>query len=504
VRALALLLLFATEPRDRPLWTAPGANFLGAPTRDGRFLTCVDPASGDLALLEVATGKLRQVTRNRKGSSEFAYFSVPSRDGQRVAYAWFNEKGFYDLRSIPVEGGEPRILFRNEESGFVQPSAWTPDGRHILTLFFRKDNISQIALVDAESGGVRVLKSLNWVYPKKMDISRDGKWIVYDSFTGDKPGPRNLYLLALDGSAERKLTEGADDVFPMFSPDGGAVVFTRNGALAAVEVGSREVRLIRPDTGRILPMGLTRDGTLIHGRRSGASEIVFSGMGKLETRTPGMNLAPAWSRDGKQVAYLSLRGAENFGTPSRVVVIRDLEGRTERDLETRMAHIEWLKWSPDGEWLLAAGSDGRGRAGLFRIRTKDGLTRNAFVEDGSDFRGIAGDWTGAGEPARAPDGVIAMAGGATATSDAVRSGEASWKIAGVTWLAWGGKRLFAAQGGRVVELSGDGVKPVALEDYDGGPFNVSPDGNTIVYASGRVRNEVWSMERILAPVDRSH
>jgi Tol biopolymer transport system component len=41
-----------------------------------------------------------------------------------------------------------------------------------------------------------------------MEISPDGKWIAYDTFAGDKPGPRDIYLLAIDGSSERKLASG--------------------------------------------------------------------------------------------------------------------------------------------------------------------------------------------------------------------------------------------------------------------------------------------------------
>src|SRR5262245_43027119 len=131
------------------VWNAPGANVLGAPTADGKWLTCVDPASGDLAILEIATGKVRRLTtKDSAAAKEFAYFSVASRDGRRVAYAWFNDAAFYDLRVTGIAGGASRVLFRNEEAGFVQPSSWTPDGKQILTLFFRKDNISQIALVD--------------------------------------------------------------------------------------------------------------------------------------------------------------------------------------------------------------------------------------------------------------------------------------------------------------------------------------------------------------------
>lgn len=511
MRALALLFLLSEQPPARPVWTAPGANFVGAPTRDGRFLSCVDPSSGDLALLNLSTGKLTRLTSNPPGSREFAYFSAPSPNARHIAYAWFNDAGFYDLRLVSADGGPPRVLFRNEESGFVQPTSWTPDGVHILTLFFRKDNISQIALVDAASGAVRILKSLNWVYPKKMDVSPDGKWIVYDSFAGDKPGPRDLYLLAADGSSERKLTETpSEEVFPFFSPGGQEVVFARSEAGAtsihAFELSSGRERLLYKDAGRVLPLGLTREGALIYGLRTGASDIRFSGLGALETRTPGLNLAPAWSRDGAKLAYLSLRGAENFGTPSRVIVLRDLALRTERDLETRMAHVESLRWSPDGESLLASGSDGLGRRGIFRIRVKDGFTRPVATEENAGFRGIPGDWNQAGEPVRAPSGATAFAIGpqaATANEIEVKSGERTWPLAAVRWLVWAGDRLFASHDGKAVELTAEGIKPVPLPDYDGGPFSVSPDGKTFVYAAGRVRNEVWIRERLLAPLDRA-
>ena len=142
--------LAAAPAEPRLVWSAANTNLLGGPSPDGRFLSFVDSATGDLALLEIATGKPRRLTNNTPGSGQFAYFSSISPDGKRIAYAWFNEEKFYDLRVLEIDGGgEPVTLFRNEEAGFVQPCAWSPDGKQILTLLFRKDNISQIALVES-------------------------------------------------------------------------------------------------------------------------------------------------------------------------------------------------------------------------------------------------------------------------------------------------------------------------------------------------------------------
>lgn len=510
-------IAWAGEPATRVVWKTAGANVLGAPTADGRWLTCVDPESGDLAVIQTATGTLRRLTaKGPAADKEFAYFSVASRNGKQVAYAWFNDAGFYDLRVVSMAAGAPRVLFRNEEAGFVQPTSWTPDGKQILTLFFRKDNISQIALVDAESGAVRILKSLNWVYPKRMDISPDGKWIVYDSFAGDKPGPRDIYLLSMDGSRETKLVEGpAEDVFPAWSPDGQEVVFAsdREGRmdLWAVRVvegrPSGQARLVKRDLQHFLPMGITVAGDLYYGLQVGTTDVAIKNNGGeprvLPTRTPGRNVAPAWSRDGRNLAYLSRRGVENFGVPARVIVVRDLETAAERDVEAKLAHVEWLRWSPDGQWLLAAGSDGKGRSGLFRVRVRDGLVRPEVVDENADYHGVPGDWRPDGTvlaSAHAKAVAVSAAGRvALAYDNKVMVDDARWDIRGVTWLAWAGERLLAAQGGKAIELSAEGPHELAWKNYSGGPFSVRPDG-AIIMGVGGTRHEVWVMEHVFSPL----
>ncbi|MBN8731742.1 MAG: PD40 domain-containing protein [Acidobacteria bacterium] len=520
-----LLILLATlalqaEPTIRVVWDVAGANILGAPTPDGRYLSCVDPGSGDLALLETATGQLRRLTHKGPGAAkEFAYFSAPSRDGSRVAVAWFNEAGFYDLRVVPAEGGEPRVLFRNEESGFVQPTSWTPDNQQILTLFFRKDNISQIALVHAKTGAVKVLRSLNWVYPKRMDISPDGRWIAYDSFGGEQAGPRDIYVLAMDGSSETKVVEApGEDLFPVWSPDGQEILFAsdRDGTMGAwavrVENGKAAgtPRLVRSNLKQFLPMGVTAKGDLYYGLRTGSSEIALMPEGGkpavLPTRTPGRNSAPAWSHDGKRLAYLSRRGAENFGVQSVVIVVRDLDSGRERDLPARLATIASVRWSPDGEWLLASGTDGKGRAGLFRVRVRDGAIRVEVVAEGAGHGGIPGDWepdgrVAAGEDVRAmavsPDGKLT----ARASRNNVVAGGREWAVDGVTWLAWKGASLLASRGGVALSLSGEGVRRLAWPNYDGGPFSVQSKTGSIAFGAGGTHSQIWVMEHVFAPLD---
>jgi dipeptidyl aminopeptidase/acylaminoacyl peptidase len=154
------------------------------------------------------------------------------------------------------------------------------------------------------------------------------------------------------------------------------------------------------NAGRILPMGTTVNGDLIAGVRLSQSDVFITdfsdpaGHAKRATlRFPGRNSGPSWSPDGKRLAYLSRRGGENFGEEARAIVIRTLDSEEERELNPKLAHIERVRWSPDGRALLVSGSDGKGRAGLFEVDAITGSGRVLVAEPGTGARGLEGVWS---------------------------------------------------------------------------------------------------------------
>jgi Tol biopolymer transport system component len=394
------------------LWTGTEVTLLGGPSRDGRVLSNVQAPSRDLVLFDVTAKTAKSVAPANGG--EFAYFSIVSADGRRVAYAWKNAEGFYELR---VDG---RTIYRNEEAGFVQPCAWTPDGKAVLTLLFRKDNTSQIAMVPLEGGLPRVLKSLAWVYPKRMDLSRDGQWIVYDSLVG---GERRLYLLAADGSGERVLGEG---VFPLWREDGKRVVFAMGEELWELTVASGERRKLRDGMGRFVPMGMTVGDVLVYGVRAGGTEVYYGGRQRASLRFPGRNSAPAWSGDGKWLAYVSRRGEENFGEEARVLVVREVASTVEREIDPGLAIVDAPAWSHDGKRLLVRGADRQGRAGVFVVEVATGkvtpVEREAGLEPGL-FRAAWGE--GRFDLGAAGDGVAEWRAGLPGRARVRRAGQAA-------------------------------------------------------------------------------
>lgn len=401
------------------LWEGPDVSILGAPSRDGRWLSIVDRSSGDLAVRDLVTGQVLRVTNKRRNGEQegFAYFSVMSSDGSQVAYAWFNEEGFYELRlsNVPEPGGAlslPRTVYRNREAGFVQPCAFSPDGKQILTLFFRRDNISQIALVSVADGSVVTLKSLNWIYPKQMDFSPDGRYIVYDNLSSTGARERDVFVLAVDGSHETRLVPGeANDLFPLWAPRGDAVLFSsdRGGSPGVwsipVEDGrpAGAPRLIQSQLGRFLPLGITDEGGLVYGVRSGGVTLRAASANNLDAGRSFLSdsdtdrFSPSYSPDGRAIAYLVRVSSENHGQPHRAVVVRELPQGTEREAPSRMAHVERISWSPSGDRLLLQGSDRRGRAGLFVFNFATARTEAVLIDSSAGLGGTPGIFDSTGQ-----------------------------------------------------------------------------------------------------------
>jgi dipeptidyl aminopeptidase/acylaminoacyl peptidase len=494
-----LLAAALVSAAPKPVFTDSAVTLLGTPSADGRYLSLVE--QGDLSVREIATGRSTRLTRAQ--GKEFAYFSAISRDSKSVAYAWFNTEGFYELRMVPLGGGEPRTLFRNPEAGFVQPCAWTPDNRFILTLLFRKDNVSQIALIPAAGGEVRVLRSLNWVYPKRMDISPDGKLLIYDSFAPGSTVDRTIYSLALDGTAGKQLVaEPGSHLFPLFAPDGKSFYYLSGDDLVRQDFEGRK-NVVQKGLGRALPLGVTSAGRLYYGVRTGASDVFLADVRnmtktarRVSLRFPNRNLAPAFSPDGKRLAYLSRRGAENFGQEARAVVVRDLEGEAEEEMPVRMAHIERVGWRPDGAALILSGSDGKGRGGLFEFDLAARRTRPLRAEIGGPGKGYPFYLLGDG--LIYVDGPILRDGSGKPRGDAATLPQllAAFPIdaRGVSeWLP-SAAGLFGVRGQELVHFQPDGLGKYPLPGNRQPGAAISPDGWTIALTAGREGQEIWMIE----------
>ena len=156
-----------------------------------------------------------------------------------------------------------------------------------------------------------------------------------------------------------------------FSPDGEQIVFSWDGG------DGREGEPVNLD---------------IWVKLVGGSEV------RRLTSDPGADRYPAWSPDGKQIAFV--RGRAFFTVGPRTVHLISPLGGTERKLSDFPAANAQMSWSPDGRWLAVGRSpreperEPRQR-GIYLLSTADAAARPLTAAEGRSFDA---------QPAFSPDG----------------------------------------------------------------------------------------------------
>ena len=563
---------------DRPVWTGDADGF-GTISPDGRYLTYTDWKTGGLVLRELATGTDRRLTAGAYSDGQ-TEFSVISKDGKQVAFEWFlNDKKRYELRIASLAGSgvlEGRTLVDNADFKDVSPYDWSADGKWLAVFVQRQDRTGQIGVVSVPEGKLRVLKSVDWRGPRKIFFSPDGRYIAYDLRTGESERPRHIFVMAVDGSGESvAVAHPSFNAAMGWSPDGRWALFAsdRSGSMGLwgvpMEAGKARggATLLRADIGSSWSLGLTAAGTLYVWK----STPVYLGVAPLDLdggKAPAMAGAPLqifigsrgrpdWSRNGKELAYQSC-GA--LGGGPCTLIIRSMETGATRELEPKLQYFFFPRFSPDGKWLLAPGTDLKGRKGTFRIDAATGeatafaiadsvkqwwdiqggeiyyLRGNALVdrnlltgEEREVAKGLPADFRGFSV---SPDGkhiawidmnkktdhslaVLALGGGEDLRAARVLlRADAPQVLRGDqgTHPAWtpDGRAVIVAkvQSGdephsELWRVPVDGSAPKKLdvdaENWTADGFRISPDGRRIAFVStaGRKRLEIWAVENFL-------
>ncbi len=508
----------------RQVW-AKAIDTEGAPSPDGKYLSFVDWMTGDLAIRELASGENRRLTNKGpwSGSEDFALYSTFSPDGKQIAYAWYSDKNkenSWDLRIVPVPGGievpKPRVLYRNQDIDYIQPAEWSRDGKQILALFTRKDRTNQIAMISVMDGSARILKTFDWRSPTRMSLSPDGRYVAYDFPPKEEAQEREIFVLSVDGSRESKLVEHpADDMSPMWTPDGKRILFTSNRTgsmgiwLIPVVEGKAQgtADLIKAGTGPMIPMGFTSKGGLVYSQRTGDTNVYVAKLDVHNAKTQdtvksfserfsGMNSMPDWSPDGRYLAFSS-RTAPGSPKGPTLVRIRSLAGGEHRDLRPELSYLGGFRWSPDGQSLIAWASDRKGRKGIYQI---DAVTAKMtpVVATGGDFR----------DPWLSPDGASVYyrddESGRAVVRDLKTGRERELVPAGRLRINdWAfsrdGKRVaflsanLEKQSMSILVMSTDGGEPrevITLPDITGRLLEWERDGRGLLYGRGR-NSELW-------------
>ncbi len=380
--------------------TLPNSSVLpGNITPDGRLMTYVDwNDDGQLHLRDLVTGADRVLT-----ARDDFNVGVPlvARDGTRIAYQTYaggcdQQKDTGAALCLVDTRGEgrptPRTIIRTDEIREIAPSDWSPDGRLIAVTLRREDRTAQIGTVDPASGTLRVFLTTDWRGPTRVFFSPDGRHLVYDLAVDDTSSDRTISMLSLDAASKTTVVEHASQNIPMgWTPDGSALLFAsdRTGAMALWMQSVRDgrdqgsARLLRSNIGGAWSIGVTTSGGLVYAVRTYDRDISvvdvdvatgepLSSPVRPIRRYVGTNSFPAWSADGRYLAYVSQRGFDPTDNTERIIGIRTVASGEEREIRPRLLYFGKLDWSPDGRRLLTSGTDAKGRDGVFTVDVQTG------------------------------------------------------------------------------------------------------------------------------------
>lgn len=330
-----------------------------------------------------------------------------SMDGTRVAYLASTPDG-YELFVRNIDGGPPSRITRSALA--KGHPAWSPDGSRIAFVGAAGD--AAAIYLQAVKGGepAKLIDLPSWSYG--LDWSPDGRTLAYsDAAPGESPA---IALLDIPTRAVRPIAHSASshgDVKPVFSPDARRLAFVRTGPLGRQQIAvvdlrrggdaailaaspqqlrgidwapggdalifsarlGRRIALWRmaadgdaapeplsTEGGDLLNPSVSRDGRIVVEEVEQDSDIwrtaLAGGGAEPLIRSTSDDYEPAYSPDGKQLAFVSQRS----GAPELWITAPDGEARR----ITRFAgpDIRQISWSADGARLAFVTEDDAGSA----------------------------------------------------------------------------------------------------------------------------------------------
>ncbi len=306
----------ARDRADTDVWMAPFAAEPGAPAEPVRLTTGDEPE-----------------TRPR-WSPDGRYLAFLSKRGGKKTQVWLLDR----------RGGEAEKL--TDYRADVSDLAWSPDGKRLALA---------VADVDPDDPDfAEPPEGMDEPPPKPIVIrrrqfKRDGEGYLTEIRT-------HLHLFDLATRESVQVTDGPyDDASPVFSPDGGSIAFVSN-------------RTDDPDANQNTDLFLVA----VPEEPAEGAEAREMAPPRPLTRSPGADSDPAFSPDGKLVAYLAGGDPAKMWYAMNSVAVVPAAGGEERRLTAALDRNAWApRFSADGGHVLFLLED-RGSTHLARVPAAGG------------------------------------------------------------------------------------------------------------------------------------
>jgi len=298
-----------------------------------------DRISRDIWIVPVAGGASRQLTR---GGSDVRPRWSP--DGRKLAFL-SSRDGTAQIYWIGLEGGEASRV--TSLSAGADNELWSPDGKSIAFISrVYPDCVDEAC--NAERDAAREKSKVKARIYERLLIRHWNAW---------SDGKRShLFVVPAAGGTPRDLTPGADyDVPPFnldepeaiaFSPDSKEICFTAN-------TDKDEA--------------LSTNGDLFTVAVTGAGEPIRI------TKNPANDWGPAYSPDGKWIAYRAQSQPGYESDRWRLMVYERKNGKLKNLTETFDRSVDSFAWSADGKTIYFQAED-KAELPIYSVGASEGNT----------------------------------------------------------------------------------------------------------------------------------
>lgn len=401
---------------------------------DGKYFSYVDWDTGNLMARELSTGRARQITSDAKGSEHFAEAAVVSPDSKSILYTWYDDKkGAYDVRMISRDGGQPRVVFPNDnKDADLTPIGWSANSQHVVIVSEHPEaNIpprhgeTDVMMVPLSGGAPRLVKHFDDRKMSSFSISPGGDFVAFNKPVADGKPEQDIFVLSLaDGSTWPLAPHIANDLMLDWFPAGDRLLFLsdRAGAMGVWSMAVSNGRAqgqpapVRPEIGMIERHGFTSRGDYYYGLTTPDAGVQIAtidpatgrqigALARLAGRYQTGQTQAEWSSTGDRIAYVqSTKFPLPMSGPGREtdqrLAIQTIATGEVKLLNLPMSNMQNPVWMPGDTAVLLQGvaQDGQG---LYRVDLATG-TMSPFVTAAQGSPLLTGPFGPA--PSISPDG----------------------------------------------------------------------------------------------------